>query len=364
MSVVRAFVLFGGICLGDLSNIALGAEADQLNIDETVRKGLDYLVKSQAKDGSFSFNGQYPSALTGLAGTVLLMEGSTPQEGRYTNAIKKAIEFVESSAQPTGLLCNLRNPGENSRYMIGHGYAVLFLAAAWNEDTDEKRRARLQKVVEKALQYTASAQNSKGGWGYVSAKDGADFDEGCSTLIQLQSLLAARKMGLKASREAIDKAIAYFKEGTAPDGGIRYSSQQAKTVGTGRAAFTAGSIACSFTAGDFTNRDLKSWLAFCQKNLPFSRMATNNISNEFQLYYFAQAVYVLGDDGHKKIVPDLVDKLALKWSRFRAEVFASLNKSQLPDGSWKGSSMGPIYQTIVNLSVLQLEKGILPIYQR
>ena len=35
-----------------------------------------------------------------------------------------------------------------------------------------------------------------------------------------------------------------------------------------------------------------------------------------------------------------------------------------PDGSWNQGYIGPIYTTAVNLTILQLEIGALPIYQR
>ena len=360
------FVLFATfsllVCGGPVNNAS--AADEKINVDDTVRKGLDWLAKTQMKDGSFHSNGMYSVSLTSLAGITFLMEGSTPQEGRYTNTIKKAIEFVEQNAQESGLLCSLRVAAENSRYLIAHGYAVLFLASAWHEETDEKRRAQLQKTIEKALLFTAKAQNSKGGWGYVSARDGGDFDEGCSSLIQLQSLAAAKKMGLKVPHDAIEKAIKYFKEATTADGGIRYSSSQNKQAGSSRPAFTAGVIACYFTNGDFRAAELKPWLGYCQKNIPLSRVHINTANNEFMFHYYSQVAYVLGDDGHRKLIADVDDKNALRWSQFRSEVFKALQARQLADGSWAGSTVGPVYQTIVNLSVLQLEKGILPIYQR
>jgi len=241
---------------------------------------------------------------------------------------------------------------------------VLFLASAWHEETDEKRRTQLQRTIEKALIFTAKAQNSKGGWGYVSPRDGANFDEGCSSLIQLQSLVAAKKMGLKVPQDAIDTAIRYFREATTVDGGIRYSSSQGKETGAGRPAFTAGIIACYFTNGDFKAAELKPWLVFCQKNIPLSRIHIATANNEFMFHYYSQVAYVLGDDGHRKLIANVDDKNALRWIQFRSEVFKALQAKQLADGSWAGSTVGPVYQTIVNLSVLQLEKGILPIYQR
>jgi hypothetical protein len=33
-------------------------------------------------------------------------------------------------------------------------------------------------------------------------------------------------------------------------------------------------------------------------------------------------------------------------------------------GAWTSGYIGPVFSTSVNLTILQLEKGILPIYQR
>ena len=68
--------------------VALGAtqaRADEIpeKYRETVRKGLEYLVKQQFKDGHWGANGdQYPVSMTGLAGMALLMEGSTVRDGK------------------------------------------------------------------------------------------------------------------------------------------------------------------------------------------------------------------------------------------------------------------------------------------
>ena len=34
------------------------------------------------------------------------------------------------------------------------------------------------------------------------------------------------------------------------------------------------------------------------------------------------------------------------------------------DGSWNQGYIGPVYTTAINLTILQLDKGALPIYQR
>ena len=66
----------------------------------TIKKGLEYLARSQAKDGHWGATGdQYPVAMTGLAGIALLMEGSTIREGPYKDHIRKATDWLLDKSQ-------------------------------------------------------------------------------------------------------------------------------------------------------------------------------------------------------------------------------------------------------------------------
>ena len=118
------------------------ARADEAKVDvqESVRKGLEWLAKNQNKtDGNFeAHGGQYPTSMTGIAGMAFLMEGSTMREGKYSQNIKKAVEWFLKRSQPNGLLGNPNNPTEASRYMYGHGFGLLFLASVYGEEEDEK----------------------------------------------------------------------------------------------------------------------------------------------------------------------------------------------------------------------------------
>jgi hypothetical protein len=89
--------------------------------------------------------------------------------------------------------------------------------------------------------------------------------------------------------------------------------------------------------------------------------------DEYMHYYFAQAMYILGDDGYAKLFPKSTASERLTWSKYRKAMFRVLKESQDRDGSWSrggGWSIGAIYSTSVNLVILQLDRGTLPIYQR
>ena len=61
---------------------------------------------------------------------------------------------------------------------------------------DPERRRKLVDILERAIDFTTDAQTDRGGWGYVSAKDGGGFDEGSVTITQVQGLRAARNAGI------------------------------------------------------------------------------------------------------------------------------------------------------------------------
>jgi len=54
----------------------------------------------------------------------------------------------------------------------------------------------------------------------------------------------------------------------------------------------------------------------------------------------------------------------LTWSKYRTGMFEFLANKQNKDGSWTGTPIGQVYTTSCYLTILQLDKGVLPIYQR
>lgn len=321
---------------------AVAAASKDPEVQRIVSRGLDWLVSQQTRRGSWSASGgKYPTAMTGMAGLALLAEGSTTTQGKYAPNLRAAVNYLLDRARPNGLI---GDPLADDRYTYGHGFAMLFLSQVLGEEEDVDRREQLVKVLEKAVIFCGEAQTSAGGWGYVSAKDGSNFDEGSTTITQVQGLRGCRNSGVKVPKEIIDKAIRYIGQCTLPDGGVQYNIKG----GGGRPAITAAAIACLFNAGEYDSKLVPKLLDYCNKHL-------NNISNEgfghwhYAHYYFAQVKYREGG------------KL---WEEYRDKVFPRLVKEANLDGSWTQGYIGSVYTTSINLTILQLENGALPIYQR
>jgi hypothetical protein len=221
---------------------------------------------------------------------------------------------------------------------------MLFLSQVLGEEEDLERREQLIDVLARAVQFTGQAQTAAGGWGYVSAKDGRGFDEGSTTITQVQGLRGCRNAGVPVPREVIDKAIKYIQDCTGDDGGVQYNSKG----GGGRPAITAAAIACLYNAGDYDSDFVPRLMKYCRGNL-------GNISNSgfghwhYAHYYYAQVMY---REGGKT------------WEEYRDGIFKRIVSEASSEGYWSQGYIGPVYTTAINLTILQLPTGALPIYQR
>jgi hypothetical protein len=201
-------------------------------------------------------------------------------------------------------------------------------------------------VLSRAVIFTGRAQTDAGGWGYVSAQDGQGFDEGSTTITQVQGLRGCRNAGIPVPSEIIEKAIKYIQDCSLDGGagGVQYNSKG----GGGRPAISAAAIACLFNAGQYDSQYVPKLQDYCRKNLA-------SISNRgfghwhYAHYYYAQVQY---REGGKT------------WEDYRDRVFDRIVSEANPDGSWSQGYIGPVYTTAINLTILQLETAALPIYQR
>jgi hypothetical protein len=291
-----------------------------------------------------------------------LMEGSTIRDGKYKDNIRRACDYLMQRSSPNGMLGNPNIPGEAGRYTYGHGFSLLFLSCIYGEEEEGDRRKKLEDILTRAAKFSRDAQTNRGGWGYVSAREGGGFDEGSTTVTQVQALRAARNAGIAVPPEAIKDAIKYLKDATSADGGVIYSLGGGGG-GQGRPALTAAAICCGFSTGDYNSDLVKKWFKFSQSHLQTignGRMG----HDEYTHYYFAQSVYMLGEDGWEKLFPSTPEADRITWKKYRKSTFDNLVRAQQADGSWPGVQAGPVFSTAVFLSIMQLDNGVLPLYQR
>jgi hypothetical protein len=358
------FLIGVGIAMFLLAGSGVRAE-DLSDRDRAVaEKGLKWLAKQKFRDGHWeAAGGQFSSAMTGMAGTTLLMEGSTIREGKYSDNIRRAVDWLIDHSQRNGCIGELNAPNQGLGYLYGHGYSMIFLSQIYGEEEDAGRRKKLEKILTDAVQFSCKSQTSKGGWGYVSAADGNDFDEGSVSITQVQALRACRNAGIVVPKETIEKVQKYLKDCTLPSGGLIYSLHSGG--GGERPTITVAAIASMFSTGEYTNPLAKKWMEYIKTAVPVDRPGQDQFGHsEYTFYYLGQIIYCMGDDGYAKLFPNSKASERLTWTGFRKNFFDFLAKTQLEDGHWNGVPIGSVYTACCYLTVLQLDKGALPIYQR
>ncbi|MCU0704395.1 MAG: terpene cyclase/mutase family protein [Fimbriiglobus sp.] len=340
---------------------------DQKRVDDSIARGLEYLRKTQNADGSWaSQGGMYPTTMTGMAGLALLMEGSTCREGKYAEQISKAVDWYLKRSQPNGLLGTPQNPTEGSRYTYGHGYGMLFLACVYGEEEDPATRKKLETLLKKAVDFSCKAVTKHGGWGYVSAAEGGGFDEGSTTVTQLQALRAARNAGIPVPKETIDNAIKYLKMCTTPRGGLIYNySPGGAQAGSECPGITAAATASACSTGMYKDKYFGMWVKYCKDSV-YRNFGTNG-HDEYSNLYFGQTMYMLGDDRYQSLIDPESKDAGMKWSDYKKMAFNNFLRMQSADGGWQPSGqwgVGPIFATATALILMQQEKEQVPFFQR
>ncbi|HUT37223.1 MAG TPA: prenyltransferase/squalene oxidase repeat-containing protein [Planctomycetota bacterium] len=311
--------------------------------EQAIQKGLAYLVRTQARNGSWrseAMGGVYPTAMTALGGLAIMAAGNTPCEGEYSDNVRRAVYFLLSSANRSGYITAMM---EEQRGMHGHGFATMFLAQAYGAEQDTDLQRRLHEVITRAVALTARSQSFNGGWLYSPDSNG---DEGSVTVTQIQALRAARNAGIKVPKSTVTRAGEYIRKCANEDGGISYSLMSRGS----RPAISAAAVATLYNAGQYENPVALKALEYLKKLLKGSNSATVFQGHRFYaLLYTSQAMFFSGEEDWREFFPKHRDELI---------------KQQKSDGSWQGDFAGHVYGTAIALLVLQLPYQYLPILQR
>jgi hypothetical protein len=310
-----------------------------------VDRGLEYLARTQSRDGAWRHGGswgQYPVAMTALAGLALLNNGNTATEGKYAPNVNRAANFLIASARPDGLIAREE---ENGRSMHGHGYAMLFLGQLHGMEEDIDKQERIAAVLRRAVELTARSQSKLGGWIYTPDSSG---DEGSVTITQLQGLRACRNAGITVPKEVIDKALRYLDASALADGGIAY---RADRQGESRPPITAAAVACWYNAGLYDYPLAVKALEYCKRRVGNGEGRAAGVWGHYYYahLYMAQIMWLSNKENWQWYYPTMRDWLV---------------SQQASDGSWEGDGVGKVYGTAIATFILQIPNGYLPILQR
>jgi hypothetical protein len=311
------------------------------DVREMYDRGLQFLASKQTDKGEWTGGGYEDGpGPVGLGLLVFLASGEDPNFGQYSNHVRRSLRFLITSQDAgTGIM---------GQSMYHHGFAMLGLAEAYgavderNLWPDKKGPRSIGQALELAVRAAVTSQkkNSLGGWRY--SPDSTDADTSVSGAV-LVGLLAARNAGVEVPDQSIDKAIAFYKQMTAPSGQVAYAG--------GLGGFDESIARISIAALVYAiarRKDLPEYKATV--NYLKQRLEQQNAQQwlEYGRYYQAQALFQ-GD----------IDA----WEKWNKLLVRQLKAAQKPDGSFQGQ-FGPTLSTSFSLLALALNYRFLPIYER
>ncbi len=314
--------------------------------ERAIQRGLAYLASTQRSDGSWRTHGgqgNYPVAMTSMAGIALLAGGNTPSEGPYAANVRRAVNYIVRAADRNSGLIARR--GEEQRPMYAHGFSMLFLAEVYGMETDPRLQERIRQILNRAVKLTSESQSTYGGWYYTPDSSN---DEGSVTITQVQGLRACRNAGILVPAETIEQSTEYIEKSANDDGGIRYTARRG---GNSLPAITAQAVASLNNAGEYEH-------PVGQRSMEYIRNLMRDADNtrvfrghySYSIFYASQAMYLSANEDD--------------WAWFYPMLQNDLLDTQQDNGSWEGDFVGPTYGTATAVTALALPYGYVPIFQR
>jgi prenyltransferase/squalene oxidase-like repeat protein len=340
-----------------------GGDAWEINesSQQAVKRGLDYLARTQNPDGSWysdigfklmdgyevttpvreqMLKGGGDPGVAALAGMAFMAGGNLPGQGRYSTNVEKALGYVLSCVKEDGYIT------DNGSRMYSHAFATLFLAEVYGMT----RRSDVREHLQEAIDLVVKSQNASGSWRYVPYAQDSDMS---ITVCQVMALRAARNIGIRVPKSTIDRAVRYVKASAVREdgrsrGGFKY---QDRPLGQTRASFplTAAGVTTLYGAGIYADEDLQAGLEYLRQNYATARETyRDHYFFYYGNYYAVQAMFIAGSP---------------HWDWYWPAVRNDLVNMQREDGSWK-DNVGEAFATAMATIILQIPYKYLPIFQR
>lgn len=320
-----------------------------------IRKGLDYLARSQRPSGAIGTKA--PVAFTSLAGLAFLAGGSTPLRGPYANHLGRALDFIKRCSNKQGYIneggaFGAREAGGSG--MHGHGYALLFLAEAYGMCGNSGRLddETAKDTIKRAVDVTEYAQDKTGGWLYDPKPSG---HEGSVTVTQVQALRAARNAGIQVNDRVVEKGISYIRKSTMPSGDIMYQIG-GEGMGVRQALTAAGACVYAFFGLYDDPSAAKCMKALYRHILNFKRHGWGG-HEDYSSFYAGQACFFMKRRDYSY--------WSTGYGMIRDRLLARQDQNS---GAWRGADGGKdwyddLFSTACATLVLAIPYRLLPIFQ-
>lgn len=337
-------------------------EGGTVESERAVEAGLDWIVRHQRPDGSWSLNFQgecdpgsgcpahtaiqSDTAATGLALLPLLGAGYIHTvKSRRQDSIRRGLEALVRHQQVNG---DLYVGGGGTAYLYSHAIAAMALCEAYGLSRDP----RLKKPAQRAVQFIANAQSPvDGGWRYTPGQPGDTSVFGWNVF----ALRSAAMAGLSVPRRAAKGCKAYLDLAAADPWGTTYSYMP------GRPAMGP------MTAEGLVGRQLLGWKrdhpplikGVAQVAVDLERNPTRNI---YYWYYATQLLHNMKNQAWEVWNPRVREMLIGTQSQEGGCARGSWDPFQPTPDRW-GRTGGRLFMTSLSILTLEVYYRYLPLYR-
>jgi squalene-hopene/tetraprenyl-beta-curcumene cyclase len=327
--------------LGCIALLAAAVPSWAADVAPLVDKGVAFLEKSQAEDGSFS--GETGTGITSLVTTSLLKSGKTAADP----VVAKSLEYLQQFVQADG---GIYKPGSTHR-----NYETCLAVVAFHLANTDGKYDDLVKNAEKYIkevQWDAGENHDEESMNYGGAGYGSHSRPDLSNTSFLIDTL--KELGTSEDDPAIQKALVFVSRcqnlktehnqtefaDKVGDGGFYYtiaaggSSQAGAEPDGGLRSYGsmtyAGLKSMIYAGVDADDERVKAALEWIAKHYTVGEnpgMADNGL-----YYYYHTFAKALAAAGKSELVDDTG-----KAHDWKADLVAELAKRQQADGSWANS---------------------------
>jgi hypothetical protein len=303
------------------------------DVKQSITRGLEAFAASQNPDGSWGQRNRSGGTALGLMS--FMLQGHIPGEGKYGEAMSKAIGFI-LSVEKNGYFHDTTDRG-----MYEHGLALLALSEAWGQSQDP----RIRPALIRAVNTTLNAQNSEGGWRYTPRPTSADTS--CSAM-QIVALASAKESGIAVPAKNMQRAVDYIVSNEVRStGGFAYSGLGGGPLGGAAFPRSAACTLALMLSGEHKHPATRAGVAYIGA-LPDS-IFENEKAYYYGHYYAVQAMYQAGDEQFNKWYP---------------KISAALLAKQDKNGGWGDPNGFSAVDTGFAILILGVPYRFLPIYQK
>src|SRR5688572_30388453 len=167
-----------------------------------MQRGIDYLIKSQNKDGSWGSAHKtkdlnifapvpgahhgFRSGVTALSVEALIETGAANESAEARQALERGEEWLLKNAEL------VRRADTTAIYNVwAHAYAIQALVDMHDRTTDPERRKRIKEVIDSQIDRLRRYESVDGGWGYYDFAVGAQKPAATTTSFTTASVLFA-----------------------------------------------------------------------------------------------------------------------------------------------------------------------------